>query len=381
MSRKILQVGSDILTINDKLVSVKEDYPFWRVNVNTRTQYFNKLVTDLSPKYNMADISVPIDVGNAGGTAASTILAPNGSLYTCPLNSPNICKITPNPLNPLTPTIELIGNFGTTLFKWSSQHLVGDYIYFVPYNMTFILQLNWRTDTITQIGNFVGSSKWSAGDLTDDGRIFCPPFSSTDWLIININDPNNVTTTLHPRLQGSRGGCVNGGNGFMYTTHTEANNTFINTKINIVTLVETPVSVGSGLFRVATISKPFNFNGTLFYHGSNGIYSINTLNDALTLISTPVNAAQYYTPCLGADGWLYFTHTSSNYVNFRLNPQNLSTEITTVAASAYGGSTMALSNDGRMYGVGLTGIVLMRDTPVSETLVDNRLLSRYTNSK
>ena len=45
MSRKILQVGTDILTINDKLVSVKEDYPFWKVNGALNSQYYKKLLT------------------------------------------------------------------------------------------------------------------------------------------------------------------------------------------------------------------------------------------------------------------------------------------------------------------------------------------------
>lgn len=382
MSRKILKVGTDIITLNDKLVSVKEDYPFWKVNGNLREQYYNALIPDLRPKYNMVDFDTPIDLGAGGGFASSMILAPNGSIYSCPWSAPSIVKITPNPSDHLTPTIEYIGNFGTGTFKWVSVHLVGDYLIFVPGSSSFILVLDTRNDSIQQFGNFAGVSKWGAADFADDGRIFCPPNTSTDWLIIDATDPTNITTTLHPGLQTSRGGCTNGGNGFIYTTHISTSNTFYYTKINVSTLVETAIIGTSGASLRAIYSyKPFNFNGTLFYHTSIGLYTINTSNDAFAFLSIPVTAAQFYTPCMGADGWLYFTHQGANYANFRLNPLNFSTEVTPSTLVANGGSTMALSNDGRMYNISVNNRILMRNTPTPEPMQANRLLSRYTNSK
>lgn len=385
-NRKLLKVGTDVLTINNQLVSVTEDYPFWKVNSNLIEQYYNALIPDLRPKYDINDFNTPIDLGSATGTAASMILAPNGSIYSCPSSAPSIVKITPNPNNHLTPTIEYIGNFGTGTFKWSSVHLVGDYLIFVPGSSTFIMVLDTRNDSIQQFGNFLGTTKWGAADFADDGRLFCPPYSSGDWLIINVSDPTNITTTLHPGLasQNLKSGCVNGGNGFIYTLSASNSGTYQHTKINTSTLVEITFTTGDNAPRRAIYpSKPFNFNGTLFYHGFNGLYSINTSNDAISYLSIPVNAAQFNTPCMGADGWLYFTHIGSNWPNFRLNPLNFSTEITSSFLAANGGTAMALANDGRMYGVNVAASprILMRNTPTPEPMVDNRLLSRYTNSK
>lgn len=382
MSRKILKIGSDVLTLNDKLVSVKEDYPFWKVNGNLMEQYYNALIPDLRPKYSMSDFNVPIDLGTGKGTALSMILAPNGSVYSCPSSAPSIVKLTPNPSDHLNPTIEYIGNFGTTDFKWLSVHLVGDYLIFVPGTATYIMVLDTRNDSIQQFGNFAGAQKWGRADFADDGRLFCPPATSTDWLIIDVSDPTNITTSLHTGLQLGRGGCVNGGNGFIYTTHTQSSSAFYYTKINTTTLVETPITnTQSANFRIVYGFKPFNFNGTLFYYNLLGLYTLNTSNNSISFLSLPVTNAQFYTPCMGADGWLYFTHSGSNDANFRLNPLNYSTEVTPTALSANGGTAMVLANDGRMYGISITGRILMRNTPTPEPMQTNRLLSRYTNSK
>lgn len=386
MSIQLVKLGEDIAKINGDLVSVKKDYPFWKVNLNTSEQYWSALIPDLRTKMPLLNFSTPENAGVVNSSNMSLILAPNGSLYSCPDASPSIVKITPNPDNYLNPIIETIGSFGTVGSKWVSVHLVGDYLVYVPGTANFILVLDTRNDSIQQFGSFIGTQKWGAGDLTDDGRIFCPPNGSTDWLIIDVTNPTNITTSLHAGLvgQGTRGGCVNGGNGFMYTFfHSNAN--FSMTKINVDTLIETIIPNTTGTsFRTGKYGvKGFNFNGViLFTRFGTNLMTINTnQNDAVSDLGLVVASAVFNTPCMGADGWLYYTHTGANYINFRVNPLNYTVEITTTTFSSNGGGTMVLANDGRLYGISLGSQVLVRGNAVTEPMQANRLLSRYTNSK
>jgi hypothetical protein len=105
--------------------------------------------------------------------------------------------------------------------------------------------------------------------------------------------------------------------------------------------------------------------------------SINTTTHSFSILSNPVASVHYNSPCLGADGWLYFTQTSANYSNVRFNPLNLSTETTATAAIANGTTKMCMGSDGRMYGISSAGLISLRNTPTPDPMVDNRLFSKY----
>ena len=59
---------------------------------------------------------------------------------------------------------------------------------------TFSAQI--YTPSVSYIGNFIGTAKWSGGVRTHDGRIFCFPYMASSALIIDPRDDTLDNTTL-----------------------------------------------------------------------------------------------------------------------------------------------------------------------------------------
>ena len=189
MSRKILKIGTDVLTLNDKLVSVTEDYPFWKVNLDLDNDFYSKLIKDVLPVNYDFEVYNSAIVGD--GTNRGGVLGSNGiDIYTIPSNNTKIIKF-----NTVTKISTEVANIAG-LDKFIDAKLVGDLIIYIPSSATYIGVLDTITGVFTTVGSFSGSTKWGKSCFLPNGNILAPPKSASQNLIINATDSSNITTSL-----------------------------------------------------------------------------------------------------------------------------------------------------------------------------------------
>lgn len=389
MSRKILQVGTDILTINDKLVSVKEDYPFWKVNANTSEQYFNALGQDLATPPTVELMMTPFEItsSNTFGTCNGMISASNGSIYTIPSAATTITKITPNPDNVNTPTITNVGTFSSTANKFTSAHEVGSKIYFIPATFESIMILDLSNDSLSFIGSLgATANKFGKSALADNGLIIAPANASTQHLIFN---PQTSQITLQTAItagiiQQARGVAVNAGNGFIYMAANNSGSNYRITKINTDTLVESLVS--TSITDDNLITSGFAYNGVIYFYRptNSAFYIFNTNdNDSRVVFSSGVSASVPYSSYnIGSDGWVYYFHiftTNAGQVpHFRINPINNTIQISSfLSNNTVRNQCSVMGIDGNIYSVNLANKINVYDFNSNKEIVPNRIYSRY----
>jgi hypothetical protein len=371
MSRKILQVGSDILTINDNLVSVKEDYPFWKVNADTFNQFWSRFQADIrQSSYDIIQLTTPDDLQ---GVQIGSLASPDGiHIYTIPSSANSIMKI-----NTITNVVTYIGNFSGAS-KYSGGVVVGNYGYFTPFSGSNILKIDFRNDSVTTFGNFIGTLKWGKPCLAQNGIIYCPPYNASDWLIINPVDDS--TRLVSKGVGGSYTACCDGGNGFIYACAGGANSNVL--KLDIENETNTLVTV------LSTGTNPYgditNVNGILFLapHTFGSFAFINTLDDSVTYMTHPnTSTVGKHISCkVGPDGWVYFPKSSTSLVNsFRINSLNFTLEqfITSPVSSS-----LAFSKNGKMYFIPANTAnskPLQITDELAEPLSDNMFLNRFIN--
>jgi hypothetical protein len=383
MATKILKVGTDVLTINNEVTSIKETFPYYRINGQLSDQYYNALDEDIRAKFDITEFNNYVSKTNAGNATFNYITAPNGSLYSVPAQGAEIVKITPNPADFANPTITKIGSLGTRLNKFASAHVIGDYIYYVPYLYESVIQLNWKTDTITTWFAFSNAVyKWGAADIGDDGKIWCPPYNSNEWLVIDVSDPNNLTYNLITRLQSNLIGSVNGGDGYIYTQHNSTSASYYNTRMEISTGTESVIT-GSNLgnaTRSMGLCNPFRYKNIIFYKSYYGVILFNILSQSFTFTNIGATNLYQYTPCLGADGWLYYSQDGANSNSFRINVQNFTVDYLAYYAADQG-SGLGVDFYGNMY-QGKGNDVRIRvnvSNQANPILTADRVCSRYVN--
>jgi len=392
MSRKILQVGSDILTINDKLVSVKEDYPFWRVNANTSEQYFNALWQDLATPPTVELMMTPFEVvGSNTGGVNGMIAASNGSIYTIPSAATTITKITPNLNNVNAPTITNVGTFSTTANKFTSAHEVGGKIYFMPGSFESIMVLDLSNDGLSFIGSLgTTANKFGKSALADNGLIIAPANASTQHLIFNTQTLSITLQTAMTSgvIQQARGVSVNAGNGFIYMAPNTIGLNYRITKINTDTLVESLVST-SILGTDVSINSGMCYDGVLYFYKLSTaefiVFNTKSSESRITFFSgMDGNVTITGFPSIGVDGWVYyfqsFTDVNQSHPHFRLNPINNTIQRTTTVIS--GSSPLRVFSsvmgiDSNLYGISVLNRIFIYNFNSNKVIVPNRIYSRY----
>lgn len=390
MSRKILKIGSDVLTLNDKLVSVKEDYPFFKVNQDTSNQYWNALEKDLGNSPNIEILNNPFEIGasNSFGTVNGMIACSNGSIYTIPSGATSIVKITPNLADPTNPTITNIGTFAVTANKFIGAHEVGGKLILIPSTFESIAIIDlFNNDTLSFVGSLTTTAnKFGKSSLADNGLIIAPANSSTQHLIFN---PETLGITLQTAmtstvLQNLRGYSVNAGNNMVYMFSGTSTTNHRVTKINMGTLVESVVSTS-----IVTTDSGFNnafcYKGVIYaYKGATSLFTIFNTNDSdsrITVTTTlGANVSISNFPAISSDGWVYSLNTfTGNYPNFRINPRNNTIQYTTTAittATLRVGS-LCMGIDGNLYAVNANNKINVYDFNSNVEIVPNRIYSRY----
>ena len=391
MSRKILKIGTDVLTLNDKLVSVKEDYPFWKVNLDTTSQYYQSLLNDAR----VTDNSTPeyyTSVGFGGGASDNVggVLGLDGiTIYTIPSSGAIGYKF-----NTVTKTITPYINIsGTT--KFSSACVVGKYIFLIPSSHTSIVRHDTETGVNTSIGSFAGTGKWGKATLAPNGKIYCPPASSAQWLIINVNDPENVTTSLVNAPAGISNlsqTCSTYSNGFVYSFSVGATNNRNMQKMNISN--DTPTS--SIFLGLTNYRSCININGIIYAISTNtgtSMLLVDTNNSdstsTITILDYALNSVG-----LGADNEIYFLNTGGGGSRGKFNILSNTfssidvppTPIAPGVATSWGSSGVVTNILGETYSIpwgGQNGTNVQYfwriNSATSEPLNPNRVLSRNIN--
>jgi hypothetical protein len=393
MSRKIITIAGDIPTVSGQIASVMEDYPFYKANAPVFNQYFNKLKNDLRPLNDLVSFSTPSVIAgtNSNGTVNGMIGAPNGSIYSIPSGATTIMKVTPNLVNPLSPTVTNFGSLPSTANKYSNAHIVGNLLIYMPISAENIMIVDTTNDSISFIGSLGATvNKFGRSSMGDNGVIIAPARVSTQHLIYDSNTgviTLQTAITANTLLQNNRFCSVNGGNGFIYTFHIVSNANARFTKINTTTLVETAITTSLG---TDIIFACFNFDGKIFCYNQSvsnpqQMVIINT-NDAdnRAVVNVPtgnIGGVNFATKTiLGADGWLYFCMINSgNFNGFRFNTLNNTVEVTaSISTDAQKMQSGAIGIDGRFYGVNLNNNLVVCNFTAT-TLTQNRILSRYNN--
>lgn len=386
MSRKILKVGTDIITLNDKLVSVKEDYPFWKVNLNTSEQYWSALFDDNKPLQTVTLNENAGNITNFGSNySIGLITAPNGFLYSIPFDGTSIAKINPDTYN-----TQLLGTISGAA-KFSGAVLVGDYIYMIPHTASYILKFDTKTDTFTTFGSFGATArKFGSPCYANNGKIYASPQGAAQWLIIDPQNNDNITLVFQPTGGGLTGGCIDGQNGFIYSCPDSANNVQNWTKLNVS---NNSISMYRGSGNIAFFKAPaFNINGIIFFYstcnGNNvfediGITMVNTNNnDAITFLNFGTVNSKYRGAALGLDGFMYFQTCGNDFTSFRINPYNLTAEqFRTSGTGLLGWGGGAVAKNGKIFFIPYTAstkLAVVENTYIGE-VKDNRILSRLTN--
>ena len=391
MSRKILKIGTDLLTLNDKLVSVKEDYPFWKVNLDTSEQYFNKLKKDLSTPPDVELMMTPHEVttSNSFGTVNGMIACSNGSVYTIPNAATSIVKITPNLADPTNPTITNIGTFSATANKFVGGHEVGGKLYLMPSSFESIAIIDlFDNDALSFTGSLgTTANKFGKSSLADNGLIIAPANVSTQHLIFN---PETLVITLQTAvtfngvLQNKRRLSVNMGGNMVYMSSDAGAGTGSNrlTKINMDTLVEEGVLTSTSF--ETGVSIGFGHDGSLYLYNSSIsswiVFNTNNADSRVQFAISTVSNVSYNNGAIGSDGWVYCFHNNvaTNYVHFRINPLNntiqyssaLNNNLIKVYCSCMG-------IDGNLYGVNTGNKINVYDFNSTVDIVPNRIYSRY----
>lgn len=377
-SRKILTVGANSpIVLNDKLVSVKGDYPFWKVNADTSEQYWNKFdATNTSEGYEI-DIET---VGTFTGTSFLGWVTTDGVIYySIPSNDTAIKKF-----NTETGVLTYIGNISGS-GKYTSGVVVSHFIYYIPLNATAILKYNTLNDTFEFLGNLTGSNKFGKGILLPNGKIFAPKNTATSHLEIDTTNDDEIT--LIPATNVSASDTFEAGtwywDGYVYGIRGADSNSgrIVKMDINddyseeIITVMQGGTSLWNNIavYRNSTFVFGFNSaNCTVFNNDTNVVSTI-------ALGSTNIRAVKY-----GGDGWLYILSNTNNSENKRLNPKNFTIE--TVSVNGSTGNNFYLNGvisglNGKIFAFNNTGLqihLLNPNTP-NQNLNPNQLLNRNIN--
>lgn len=375
MSRKILKIGTDIVTLTDKVVSVREDYPFWKVNLDTSEQYWNS--------FDAENTSVPYPLGitntsNFSGQGFIGFVSCDGiNHYSIPTSDASIKKF-----NTTTGSISYIGSLSGSN-QYTSAIPVGYFIYFIPASATSVLKLDTRNDTLSFIGSLSGTTKWGRAVLLPDGRIFAPKNSATTHFTLNTS--NDVITLINATNVGLSDQFEAGTwfyNGFVYGLRGASSSSGRVIKINVTTFAETIVSVGSGSNLYLGCAQYKN----LVFIGCNTATSMavwNNLNDTVSYLTIPSGANGNTTVRLHSDGWIYMLGSPLLRVNIRVNPKNLTVE--TVSVNDNTGGVLYLATvsgtNGKIYAfTGQFGNAIRILNPSTNVVVNtNKLLHRNIN--
>lgn len=276
------------------------------------------------------------------------------------------------PIETQTDTFELFGSLAAGGNKWSNFIVASDgyTIYGVPYDSLTILKIDTRTNTISEFGNFVGSTKWRGACLAQNGAIYFIPSAHENVLKL---EPLNADATT---LLGSLGvtankwadGAITSG-GVIYGAPRDAVGVLkIDTNTDTVTTIG---ALGAG-DKWATTFLGLNNKIYGIPLDSTQLLEINPVGDVITLSGVYTGVNKWFGSAVGKDGITYGIPYSSSLV-FKIDTSSGSPVVTTfgsvVGVGKYvGGFT---GGDGNVYGcpVGVSNVFkLTVDTQATSSI-------------
>jgi hypothetical protein len=110
-------------------------------------------------------------------------IAPNGKIYCAPLNNSQVLVI-----DSVSDSYYYIDLRDTTANKYISVVLAGDYLYFIPFNVSQILRISWKDDNWNYIPTQAGTNKWFSG-IYCNGAVYFSPYNNGN--ILKIENDNS----------------------------------------------------------------------------------------------------------------------------------------------------------------------------------------------
>lgn len=375
MSRKILKIGTDIITVNNQVVSVTEDYPFWKVNVDTSGQYWNKFNSEnTSTPYvtNLTTNITPI-VGNSSNGFVS---CDGVNYYSIPIADASIKKF-----NTQTQTLTYIGSF-TGAWKFSGAVAVGKFIYFIPRDFASVIKLDTELDTFISIGSLSGTNKWGKPVLLPDGRIIAPRITANT--VFTLDTSNDVITLINATNIQVNDNFDAGTwyyNGFVYGLRGLGSDSGRLFKMNLSNNSQTVIgyNFGTSIFQNSII-----YDNITFVFTSSDIRVFDNISGTFTSTIPKQSGVSQSGGGLiyGGDGWIYQFSNNLLGANTRFNPKNFTVQtlFTNANASNNHNYNALCGKNGKIYILNGTTLQLNLLNPSTNDNINiNRILNRNVN--
>lgn len=375
MSRKILKIGTDVLTLNDKLVSVKEDYPFWKVNLNTSEQYWNKFDSEnTSVPYG---INLTTNITPIVGNSSNGFVSCDGvNYYSIPIGDVSIKKF-----NTETQTLSYIGSFSGT-WKFSGAVAVGKFIYFIPRDFTSVIKLNTELDTFISIGSLSGTNKWGKPVLLPDGRIVAPRITAnTVFTLDTANDSITLINATNIQVNDNFDAGTWYYNGFVYGLRGLGSDSGRLFKMNLSDNSQTVVAYNFG---TSVFQNIIIYNNLTFVFTSSDIRVFDNISQSFTSTILKSSGVTQSGGGLiyGGDGWIYQFANNLLGANTRFNPKNFTVETLFINANASNNHNYnaLCGKNGKIYILNGTTLQLNLLNPSTNDNINiNRILNRNVN--
>jgi hypothetical protein len=382
MSQKLVVKNGALMGFDNKIMGIKNDYPFWQINADTSEGFFNAYDSErLAAPFNIEALSLVTGPAIGQNELSHPVLAPDGiTVYFPPFNSSNIRKY--NSVANTSTLIPIPSSVGNNI---SGGVLRGKFIYFMPLSYAHIIKLDTTTDTFTLIGNYPGSNKWGRPILLSNGTIIAPGRSATTWLVVDKNDV--VTFVTMDRTSVEYSCCAESSDGFVYAFNETVNQPLID-RINIDTLAISTVAGFTGITTVRGVIQCTRYRNLVFllFGGDNVpfvVYNMNT-NQFTRFDGTPTYfgypTSFFGSILLGPDGFIYYipSQAQGNNYFYVYNPITFQRYAFTISSANFTRTwqTAIFNKNGSLV---FSRFVNLHRLDLGIPLKENRYLSRIVN--
>ena len=250
-------------------------------------------------------------------------------------------------------------------------------IYHIPDSATSVAEYDPVADTVSYFGSLSATSgKWRSGILAPNGKIYCAPFVSINWLEIDV--VARTATVLSNTLSAFYGPTILANNGIAFgipNDSSSGNVTFLNT---LTKAIGTFGSTGTVGYESAVLGPDGRIYCIPWASGTTNIGIIDPINMTFTLgpSVTPGSSNSHWRGAVMApNGKIYFIPSSAtNVIEYEPLSGTVKT-IGTVSASTLKWRGGFLGPDGCIYGIPHSQSTMLKINPYMGTVEEFGSLS------
>lgn len=272
------------------------------------------------------------------------VLAPNGLIYSVPLNISSILVIDPSDNSTST-----FGSVGAS-FSWAGGVLAPNgKIYCIPYNDTEVLVIDPSDNSTYTFGSFSGSAKWVGGVLAPNGKIYGIPADSSTVLEI---DPTADTGTTFGSVGGGStkwGGGILATNGKIYCVPTNEDEILVIDPSDNSTYTFGATLAGSD-YKFTDACLAFNNKIYMLPYSGTYILEIDPSDDSTDTFGSFSGNFKWQGARLSPNGNI-FTGSADGANLLELNPVTRATTLHDTKSGSLKWSGLVLAPNGHMYAI------------------------------